>query len=208
MDYEFWKAAGNGLIELVKVSGPYVVAILGAFFGYLGNRNAKEISIKVAELQSEKDLSLQRENHRFEDGKRISGIKKDVIDRVINELEPVYSNTLFLVKSYYSMCSSGEPFNKPLFNQLIRDRFFADVKPQDEANSAMARVSAYVSILADTNMTLELISLQNCILECTGVVEWDDVNWGTEHTVKVKKLMEQLQLTYMGLFIKLGKSLQ
>ena len=65
-----------------------------------------------------------------------------------------------------------------------------------------------MSILADANMTLELINLQNCILECTGVVEWDDVNWGAEHTEKVRKLMEQLQLTYMGLFIKLGKSLQ
>lgn len=196
------------MIELVKVSGPYIVAILGALFGYLGNRNAKEISIKVAEFQSEKDLSLQRENHRFEDGKRISEIKKDVIDGIIKELEPVYSNTLLLVKSYYSMCSSGDDFNKPLFEKHIRDRFFADVKPQDEANSAMARVSAYVSILADANMTVELITLQSCILECTGVVEWDGNNWGEEHTEKVGKLMEQLQLSYMGLFIKLGKSLQ
>ncbi len=208
MDYEFWKSAGAGLIELVKVSGPYIVAILGSFFGYWGNRNAKEISIKVAELQNEKDLSLQRENHRFEDGKRISEIKKDIIDRVVKELEPVYSNTLLLVKSYYSMCSSGEPFNSQLFNKLIRDKFFADVEPMEEANSAMARVSAYVSILADANMTLELINLQNCILECTGVIEWNGENWGDEHTEKVRKLMEQLQLTYMGLFIKLGKSLQ
>ena len=208
MNYEFWKLLGAGLIELVKVYGPYVVAILGAFLGYLGNRNAKDISIKVAQLQNEKDLSMQRENHRFEDGKRISEIKKDVIDRVIKELEPVYSNTLLLVKSYYSMCSLGEPFNQQLFDTLIRDEFFADVKPLDEANSAMARVSAYVSILADANMTLELINLQNCILECTGVIEWDDKNWGEEHTEKVKKLMDQLQLTYMGLFIKLGKSLK
>ena len=208
MDAEFWKSAGNGLIELVKVSGPYIVAILGALFGYWSNKNAKEISIKVAELQAEKDLSIQRENHRFEDGKRIAEIKKDIIDRIINELEPVYSNTLMLVKSYYSMCSSGQSFNKSLFDQLIRDRFFADVKPQDEANSALARVSAYVSILADVNMTFELINLQNCILECTGVVEWDDKNWGDDHTERVKELMDQLQLNYIGLFIKLGKSLQ
>jgi hypothetical protein len=208
LDCEFWKLAGNGLIELVKVSGPYIVAILGAFLGYLGSRNAKEISIKVAELQEEKDLSLQRENHRFEDGKRIAEIKKDIIDRIIKELEPVYSNTLLLVKSYYSMCSSEEPFNKQLFDELIKDRFFADVQLVDEANSAMARVSAYVSILADENMTIDLINMQNCILECTGVVEWNDQNWGVEHTGNVKKLMEKLQLTYMGLFIKLGKSLQ
>lgn len=76
MDADIWKSAGNGLIELVKVSGPYIVAVLGALFGYLGNKNAKEISIRVAELQSEKDLSIQRENHRFEDGKRISKLKE------------------------------------------------------------------------------------------------------------------------------------
>ena len=208
MDAEFWKSAGNGMIDLVKVSGPYIVAILGGVFGYWGNKNAKEISIKVAELQSEKELSIQRENHRFEDGKRIAEIKKDIIDRIINELEPVYSNALMLVKSYYSMCGSGEPFDKSLFDRLIRDRFFVDVKPQDEANSALARISAYVSILADANMTSELINLQNCILECTGVVERDDKNWGADHTERVGKLMEQLQLNYMGLFIKLGKSLQ
>jgi len=208
LDYEFWKSVGAGLIEMIKVSGPYIVAILGALFGYLGNRNAKEISIKVAALQNEKDLSLQRENHRFEDGKRISEIKKDIIDRVVKELEPVYSDTLLLVKSYYSMCSSGDQFNSQLFDKLIRDKFFADVEPMEEANSAMARVSAYVNILADANMTLELVNLQNCILECTGVVEWNGDNWGKDHSEKVRKLMEQLQLNYMGLFIKLGKSLQ
>jgi hypothetical protein len=208
LDTEFWKSAGNGLIELVKVTGPYVVAILGAVFGYLGNRNAKDISIKVAELQNEKELSLQRENHRFEDGKRISEIKKDVIDRIIKELEPVYSKTLMLLKSYYSMCSSDEPFDKPLFDKLIKDRFFLDVQPMDEANSALARVSAYVSILADATMSLEYISLHNCILECTGVVEWDDQNWGIDHTNEVRILMDKLQLTYMGLFIRLGKSLK
>ena len=106
------------------------------------------------------------------------------------------------------MCSSGEAFNSQLFNKRIRDRFFADVAPMEEANSAMARVSAYVSILADANMTFELINLQNCILECTGVVEWNGENWGKQHSEKVRKLMEQLQLTYMGFFIKLGKSLQ
>ncbi|MBE8573532.1 MULTISPECIES: hypothetical protein [unclassified Vibrio] len=160
MDVEFWKLIGNGFIELVKVSGPYFVAVLGAIFGYLGNKNAKEISIKVAELQSDKDLSLQRETHRFEDGKRVAEIKKDIIDRVVKELEPIYSNTLSLIKAYYSMCSSGDSFNKKLFDQMIRDRFFADVKLQVEADSALARVSAYVSILADANMSMELIKLQ------------------------------------------------
>ncbi|OOF01654.1 hypothetical protein BZG79_15155, partial [Salinivibrio sp. MA427] len=160
----------------------YVVAVLGAIFGYLGNKNAKEISIKVAELQSEKDLSLQRETHRFEDGKRMAEIKKDIIDQVVKELEPIYSNTLSLIKAYYSMCSSGDSFNKQLFDQRIRDRFFADVKLQDEADSALARVSAYVSILADANMSMELIKLQNCISVCTGIVEWDDTNWGEEHS--------------------------
>ena len=208
MDLEFWKLIGKGFIELVKVSGPYVVAVLGAVFGYLGNKNAKEISIKVAELQSDKDLSLQRETHRFEDGKRVAEIKKDIIDRVVKELEPIYSNTLSLIKAYYSMCSSGDSFNKKLFDEMIRDRFFADVKLQDEADSALARVSAYVSILADANMSMELIKLQNCISACTGVVEWDGTNWGDEHSEKVRKLMEEIQLTYMALFIKLGKSIQ
>jgi len=208
LDLEFWKLIGKGFIELVKVSGPYVVAVLGAVFGYLGNKNAKEISIKVAELQSDKDLSLQRETHRFEDGKRVAEIKKDIIDRVVKELEPIYSNTLSLIKAYYSMCSSGDSFNKKLFDEMIRDRFFADVKLQDEADSALARVSAYVSILADANMSMELIKLQNCISACTGVVEWDGTNWGDEHSEKVRKLMEEIQLTYMALFIKLGKSIQ
>ncbi|HCG6558196.1 hypothetical protein [Vibrio alginolyticus] len=208
MDVEFWKLIGKGFIELVKVSGPYFVAVLGAIFGYLGNKNAKEISIKVAELQSDKDLSLQRETHRFEDGKRVAEIKKDIIDRVVKELEPIYSNTLSLIKAYYSMCSSGDSFNKKLFDQMIRDRFFADVKLQVEADSALARVSAYVSILADANMSMELIKLQNCISACTGVVEWDDTNWGDKHSEKVRKLMEEIQFTYMALFIKLGKSIQ
>ena len=208
MDVEFWKLIGKGFIELVKVSGPYFVAVLGAIFGYLGNKNAKEISIKVAELQSDKDLSLQRETHRFEDGKRVAEIKKDIIDRVVKELEPIYSNTLSLIKAYYSMCSSGDSFNKKLFDQMIRDRFFADVKLQVEADSALARVSAYVSILADANMSMELIKLQNCISACTGVVEWDDTNWGDKHSEKVRKLIEEIQFTYMALFIKLGKSIQ
>ena len=208
MDVEFWKLIGKGFIELVKVSGPYFVAVLGAIFGYLGNKNAKEISIKVAELQSDKDLSLQRETHRFEDGKRVAEIKKDIIDRVVKELEPIYSNTLSLIKAYYSMCSSGDSFNKKLFDQMIRDRFFADVNLQVEADSALARVSAYVSILADANMSMELIKLQNCISACTGVVEWDDTNWGDKHSEKVRKLMEEIQFTYMALFIKLGKSIQ
>ncbi|MEH0802611.1 hypothetical protein H4F28_08320 [Vibrio alginolyticus] len=208
MDVEFWKLIGKGFIELVKVSGPYFVAVLGAIFGYLGNKNAKEISIKVAELQSDKDLSLQRETHRFEDGKRVAEIKKDIIDRVVKELEPIYSNTLSLIKAYYSMCSSGDSFNQKLFDQMIRDRFFADVKLQVEADSALARVSAYVSILADANMSMELIKLQNCISACTGVVEWDDTNWGDKHSEKVRKLMEEIQFTYMALFIKLGKSIQ
>ena len=208
MDVEFWKLIGKGFIELVKVSGPYFVAVLGAIFGYLGNKNAKEISIKVAELQSDKDLSLQRETHRFEDGKRVAEIKKDIIDRVVKELEPIYSNTLSLIKAYYSMCSSGDSFNKKLFDQMIRDRFFADVKLQVEADSALARVSAYVSILADANMSMELIKLQNCISACTGVAEWDDTNWGDKHSEKVRKLMEEIQFTYMALFIKLGKSIQ
>lgn len=208
MDVEFWKLIGKGFIELVKVSGPYFVAVLGAIFGYLGNKNAKEISIKVAELQSDKDLSLQRETHRFEDGKRVAEIKKDIIDRVVKELEPIYSNTLSLIKAYYSMCSSGDSFNKKLFDQMIRDRFFADVNLQVEADSALARVSAYVSILADANMSMELIKLQNCISACTGVVEWDDTNWGDKHSEKVRKLIEEIQFTYMALFIKLGKSIQ
>jgi len=208
LDLEFWKMIGKGLIEFVKVSGPYVVAVLGAVFGYLGNENAKKISIKVVELQSEKELSLQREIHRFEEGRRVAEIKKDIIDQVIKELEPVYSNTLSLIKAYYSMCSSGDYFNKQLFNEMIRDRFFADVKLQDEADSALARVSAYVNILADANMSMELIKLQNCISACTDVVEWNDINWGNEHSEKVKGLMDEIQLTYMALFIKLGKSIQ
>jgi hypothetical protein len=159
LDTEFWKSAGNGLIELVKVTGPYVVAVLGTLFGYLGNKNAKEISIKVAELQSEKELSLQKENHRFEDGKRIVEIKKDVIDRIIKELEPIYSNALMLVKSYYSLCSSGDPFNKQMFDKVIRDRFFSDLNSPDDANSAMARVFAYANILADADISFELYSL-------------------------------------------------
>ena len=196
------------MIELVKVSGPYIVAILGAVFGYLGSKNAKEISIKVAELQSEKDVSLQREAHRFEDGKRVAEIKKDIIDRIVKELEPIYSNTLSLTKAYYSMCSSSEPFNKALFDKMIRDRFFLDIKLQEQADSALARVSAYVSILADANMSMELIKLQNCISECTGVVEWDDKNWGIQHSEKVENLMKEIQLSYMGLFVKLGKSIR
>lgn len=208
MDVEFWKLVGKGMIELVKVSGPYIVAILGAVFGYLGSKNAKEISIKVAELQAEKDVNLQREAHSFEDGKRVAEIKKDIIDRVVKELEPIYSNTLSLIKAYYSMCSSGEPFNNELFNKMIGDRFFADIKLQEQADSALARVSAYVSILADANMSMELIKLQNYISDCTSVVEWDDKNWGETHSEKVKKLMEEIQLSYMGLFIKLGKSIQ
>lgn len=208
LDVEFWKLIGKGLIELVKVAGPYVVAVLGAVFGYLGNKNAKEISIKVPELQNDKDLSLQRETHRFEDGKRVAEIKKDIIDLVVKELEPIYSNTLSLIKAYYSMCSCGDSFNKPLFDQMIRDRFFVDVELQERADSALARVSAYVSILADANMSMDLIKLQNCISECTGVVEWNDTNWGDEHSEEVRKLMEEIQLTYMALFIKLGKSIQ
>ena len=85
---------------------------LGAIFGYLGSKNAKEISIKVAELQAEKDVNLQREAHRFEDGKRVAERKKDIVDRVIKELEPIHSNTLSLVKAHYAMCSSGEPLKK------------------------------------------------------------------------------------------------
>ena len=208
LDLEFWKLAGKGMIELVKVCGPYIVAILGAVFGYLGSKNAKEISIKVAELQAEKDVNLQREAHRFEDGKRVAEIKKDIVDRVIKELEPIYSNTLSLVKAYYAMCSSGEPFKKELFDKMIRDKFFVDIEPQIQADSALARVSAYVSILADADMTMELFKLQTCIADCAGVVEWDGENRGDEHSEKVKKLMNEIQISYMALFIKLGKSIQ
>lgn len=208
LDLEFWKLVGKGMIELIKVCGPYIVAILGAVFGYLGSKNAKDISIKVAELQAEKDVNLQREAHRFEDGKRVAEIKKDIIDRVVKELEPIYSNTLSLIKAYYAMCSCGETFKKPLFDQMIRDRFFADIKLQDQADSALARVSAYVCILADANMTVELFKLQNCISECIGAVEWHDNNWGEEHSEKVRNLMDEIQISYMSLFIKLGKSIQ
>ena len=91
---------------------------------------------------------------------------------------------------------------------MIRDKFFVDIEPQVQADSTLARVSACVSILADADMTMELFKLQTCIADCAGVVEWDGENRGDEHSEKVKKLMNEIQISYMALFIKLGKSIQ
>ena len=148
MEIETLEIIGSGVVEFVKAAGPYLVAVLGAFFGYLGSRSAKEITLKVAEMQNEKDLSVQRENHKFEDGKRISEYRKDLIDRIVKELEPTYSNALSLIKSYYSLCGFGERFDKVKFDTLIRDRFFnaGQLETQLETERALSRASAYISI--------------------------------------------------------------
>lgn len=210
MEIETLKALGSWTIEFVKVAGPYLVAVLGAIFGYLGNRNAKEISLKVAEMQNQKDLSVQKENHKFEDGKRIAEYRKDLIDRIVKELEPTYSNALSLIKSYYSLCGFEEGFNEAKFNTFIRDRFFnaGQLETQVETERALSRASAYVSIIADMNISVEMVNLQNAICECNEIVQWDGDSWGEEHTREVKGLMQKLQMAYLALFVKLGKSLE
>jgi hypothetical protein len=209
LDVENLKAVAMGLIELVKVSGPYLVAVLGTYLGYLGNKSAKEISLKVAEMQNDKDLSVQRENHKFEDGKRISEYRKDLVDRIIKELEPTYSNSLALIKSYHSICGFKEPFNQVKFNTVIRDRFFStdQLEVQLETERSLSRASAYISIIADMNISVEMINLQKVIRDCNGVIEWDGKKWGESHTQKVTYLMQELQMVYLALFVKLGKSL-
>jgi hypothetical protein len=209
LEVETLKVVGMGLIEFVKVSGPYLVAVLGTYLGYLGNKSAKEISLKVAEMQNDKDLSVQKENHKFEDGKRISEYRKDLVDRIVKELEPTYSNSLALIKSYYSICGFGEPFNEGKFNTLIKDRFFStgQLENQLETERSLSRASAYISIIADMNISVEMINLRKVICDCNGVVEWDGENWGRSHTQKVTELMQELQIVYLALFVKLGKSL-
>jgi hypothetical protein len=209
LQVETLKAVGMGLIELVKVSAPYLVAALGTYLGYLGSKSATEISLKVAEMQNDKDLSVQRENHKFEDGKRISEYRKDLVDRIVKELEPTYSNSLALIKAYYSICAFDESFNKNKFNTFIRDRFFSTGKleTQLETERSLSRASAYISIIADKNISEEMINLQNAIFECNRVIEWDGGNWGESHTKEVNDLMQSLQVVYLALFVKLGKSL-
>ncbi|HHF0540041.1 hypothetical protein, partial [Vibrio alginolyticus] len=210
MEIEALKTIGKGLIDLINASGPYAVALVGAYFGYLGNKSAKEMSLKVTEMQIDKDLNVQRESHKFESKKVVSQYKRELIDKIVKELEPMFTRTVGLIKSYHALCAYDEPFNQEKFRILIQDRFFNvdDLDKQSENDRAFTCVLAYTSLISDANISVEVLKLQDAISQCVMVVEWDGENWGEEHTQKVNNLMSNLQASYMKLFISLGKSLE
>jgi hypothetical protein len=206
---ECGKGIWDLILEFIKILSPLFSGVLVGCFSYLAHKYNRETTLKNTKIQNDKDLNVQKENQTFEERKRILEYKKDLVIHVVKELEPIYSNSLALIKSYYSICSSKAPFDKNTFDLLIKNRFFNidEYEFEVEIQRGLSRASAYISLIADFDISEEMINLENAMNSSISVVEFDDTNWNEGHSKKVLKIMQDLQGAYTLLFIKIGSSL-
>ena len=190
----------EALIELVKVSGPYIVAILGTLFGYLQSKRASNTQEKIAKLTQEKDLSITKLQFALNESQENRKNTRLILEKLEESYSPLYAKVESIMHSYLGIVANEKPRSEILnsLNELVVNEYI-ELSPMYR-NSVLAKGIAFCQVLKNHNAYEIVVKLEGKITRALGLLDFSGNSCGEVHFNELKEARKEYQLLYASLF--------
>ncbi len=190
------------LIEIIKASGPYIVAVASTIFAYLQSRKASSTQEKIAETNKEKDLLLVQMQNAHASAKDNHQRNQTTIYRLQEIYSPLYAKLLATAHIYQGLTTEVRAADKI---KVDLEKFVADdymALSIEYRKSVLAEAIALCQMLDDHKAYEIAVSLDNSATEALSLFDFSGKSCGADFTSKFQSALRNLSLLYVSFFYR------
>ncbi len=196
------------IIEIIKVIGPYAVAIVSTIFAYCQTKRLASAQEKIALINKEKDLFIANLQNTYALKKEKEARNKDISKRLIELYTPLYAKIESLVNNYIGLIfdtQSKEKIRNDINKYLLDDYIKMDIHAR---KLVLAESIALCQILGDQELYKIAANFGHKIDETVASIDISGNKSGKEYVEKMRELQKEYGLLYVAFFYRIAREQQ
>ncbi|EGR3111746.1 hypothetical protein DNG97_24765 [Vibrio parahaemolyticus] len=193
-------------IELVKVAGPYVVAISTVIFSYFQALKLSSTQEKIAQVSKDKDLEIAAIQKRASLDLEEYKLNKGSINNLKSIYCPLYAKIETLYHNYYGALSRHSS-SKQDYQQFLLDFVIDDYNKLtvESRKLILANSIAQCQLLKDHKLYELAVKLDCKVTEFLAAFNLTDNCNSSEVAEKLECIYKDFGLLYVSFFYRLGE---
>ena len=184
-------------LEIIRATGPYIVAVAGMAFGFVQSKRVAEITkekdIQLAKLQQRSLRSLEKHKAQITATLRLQAIYSSMFAKV----GAIFHNYFGLVSSKRGAAA----IQKGLIELVVDDYESLSIESR---KVVLAEAIAICQILQDHKAYELAVKLDSKITEALSLIDFSGKSSDCEHLENLKRVQREYELLYVSFFYRVA----
>ncbi|TKB58522.1 hypothetical protein [Ferrimonas aestuarii] len=191
-------------IEIIKATGPYLVAMVGMFFGFFQFKKTIQSQKELAKISKEKDIEIANIQNISVRNMEAMKNRQLAISKLQEVYSPMYAKIESLLHVYCGLVTKKQPANviKSDLEKMVIDDYL--LLTTEKHKLVLAEAIAICQVLQDHKAYELAVKLDFKIIEVLSLFDFTGNSCGSEHIDKLREVQKDLGLLYVSFFYRVA----